>query len=142
MESPYFIGIILLAVPVYFLLFFLGISTKSCVIPEGEKSEKIINTLKLPWYKLLNYGAFFYTPLWLFVNGFWIFLLFDIFFLIKYWQVSLFISLYLLFFGSKLSWDYGKRWNYNSEYFLDSQSFLSFIAFINTIIIAILLVAT
>ncbi|MEE9327200.1 MAG: hypothetical protein V3U71_07870 [Cocleimonas sp.] len=140
MVSLFFIALAVLAFPVYYLLFAFKVSRRVCVIPEGEQTAKTVNYFaEIPIYKSLNYGAFMFTPVWLFINGFWLTLLFYSIALFNFWPLALFFSLFFLLFGSRLSWARGERWNYNIERFLDSQSLWSFIAIVHVGVFLVLL---
>jgi len=143
MELIFFIALSFVAIPIYYSLFALNISKKDCVIPLGDNIAETANYFSnIPIYKSLNYGAFMFTPLWLFINSFWLTLIVYSIALFYFWPVALFFSFFFLLFGSRLSWGNGARWNYNIERFLDSQSLWSFIAFTHVLVILILLISS
>jgi hypothetical protein len=94
------------------------------------------------WVRKLNFGAFVFSPLWLFLNGFW---LSGILHMVAWYffpLLGLLISIVLFFKGSSWSWGSGERWGNDSEAFLDEQMFWSILAWIlvSSFLIIILLV--
>jgi uncharacterized membrane protein len=82
---------------------------------------------RVPSY--VNWGALILTPFWMLRNGLWLtFLSYVIGALLARWTPLMF-SVFLFFYGTRLSWGAGNRWR-SYEEFCESQENWTFSALI------------
>ncbi len=90
-------------------------------------------------FKTLNWGALSLTPLWLFLNGFWLTAVIYVFTIFIFWPLSLAISLLFFIKGNEWSWKNGSRWE-SFEKYSDSQYAWNFIGKIIVFTLVIILI--
>ncbi len=134
--------VIAIALTVLLILSALWVGWKRRHIVEFDPFDNQADFFRTePWYKQLNLGAFLLTPLWLFMNGFWLTWLLYLFVFVVFAPLTLLFSITFLFAGTRWSWGDGSRWANNYYRFANEQYFCSNLALVMLVVLVVVYVA-